>query len=151
MNALSPQNLPTPKEESWKYTNLPKAMPDGLVATPDAEEQEIVIHKNSGQTGGEIEDILFTGVSGTLHSPRLKIVLEEGAELTLVERHEGEGAYWKNMSTEIIIGANAKLRHIRLQEDDFDAVNTNLVQISLEKNAIYDVLNIYFIISKIII
>lgn len=138
MKALELNNLPTPKEESWKYTNLPKAVPANLVATPDAEEQEVVIHKNSGQTGGEIENILFTGVAGTLHSPRLKIVLEEGAELTLLERHEGEGAYWKNMSTEIIIGKNAKLHHIRLQEDGFEGVNTNLVSVSVEKDSVYD-------------
>ncbi|MCB1531392.1 MAG: Fe-S cluster assembly protein SufD [Alphaproteobacteria bacterium] len=142
MNALSPQNLPTPKDETWKYTNLPKALPADLVATPDVDEQEIVIHKNGGEVGGKTEDILFTGVAGTLHSPRLKLVLEEGAELTLVEYHTGEGAYWKNMTTSIIVGANAKLHHIRIQEDSDQGVNTNLVNIALAQDSVYDALTL---------
>ncbi len=113
---ISPDNLPTPKQENWKYTNLPKAVPDGLTRATD--EAEIVIHKNRGQTGGQIEDILFTGRDGLLHSPVLKVILEEGAELTLIERHEGSGAYWKNMKVEITLGANAKLHHYRIIEDE---------------------------------
>jgi hypothetical protein len=27
LTALSPQNLPTPVQEEWKYTNLPKSIP----------------------------------------------------------------------------------------------------------------------------
>lgn len=138
MKALSPQNLPTPKEETWKYTNISRALPPDLVATPDGGEQEVVIHKSGGQGGGKPEEILFTGEAGTLHSPRLKIVLEEGAEATIIERHNGEGSYWKNMSTEIVVGANATLHHIRLQEDGVEGVNTNMVSIALERDAVYD-------------
>ncbi len=138
MNALSPQNLPSPKEESWKYTNLPKAMPDGLIATPDADEQAIEIHIPKGEITKDVHDIAFAGVNGALHSPRLKITLEEGAELTILERHTGEGSYWKNMSTDIIVGANAKLHHIRLQEDSLEGINTNIVNVTLGKDAIYD-------------
>ncbi len=138
MNALSPDNLPSIKEETWKYTNISRALKPELLSTPDTEEPELVIHKTSGQTGGEIEDILFTGQAGILHSPRLKIVLEEGAELTIVERHEGAGSYWKNMVTDIQVGANARLHHIRIQDDSAEAVNTNMVNISLGRDAIYD-------------
>lgn len=138
MNALSPNNLPTIKEETWKYTNISRALNLDLLSTPSEEEAEIVIHRNSGQTGGENEDILFVGQDGVLHSPRLKVVLEEGAELTLIERHEGQGSYWKNMSTEIIIGPNAKLHHIRLQEDGTEGVNTNMVSVSVDRDGVYD-------------
>ena len=47
-----------------------------------------------------------------------------GAELTLIERHEGTGVYWKNMQVEIDIGANASFKHYRMIEDSHDAVVT---------------------------
>ncbi|GJL84641.1 MAG: hypothetical protein DHS20C02_04160 [Micavibrio sp.] len=130
---ISPDNLPTPKQEEWKYTNLPKAVPDGLTRAPD--EAEIVIHRNSGEVSGQAEDILFTARDRMLHSPVLKVILEEGAELTLIERHEGQGAYWKNMSVDITLGVNAKLHHYRIIEDE--SVVTLNTQISQEKDSSY--------------
>jgi Fe-S cluster assembly protein SufD len=134
--ALQVNNLPTPKEESWKYTNLPRALPEGL-RTAD-HDQTKVIHKIRGEVCVQLEDILFTGYAGVLAKPQLKIVLEEGAEMTLVEHHEGEGAYWKNMTTEITVGANARLHHIRIQKDSIESVNTNIVHITLDRDAVYD-------------
>ena len=130
---ISPENLPTPKQEEWKYTNLPKAIPEGLTRADD--DQNIVIHKNSGQTGGQVRDILFTGRDGFLHSPVLKVILDEGAELTLIERHEGQGAYWKNMSVEISLAANAKLHHYRMIEDK--SVATIQTKITQDRDSSY--------------
>ncbi len=135
ITALKYDDLPTPKVEEWKYTNLPRALPEGL---KPSETQEIVIHKNRGEVCEQAEDILLTGEAGVLHTPRLKIVLEEGAELTLLERHDGVGAYWKNMVTEIEVCANAKLTHIRLVEDTLEAVNTNMVHITVAQDANYN-------------
>ena len=135
MKALKLDNLPTPKEETWKYTNLPRAVSDDL---KPAAPNEVVIHRNGGQTGGEAEDILFTGVGGELQTPVLKVKLEEGAELLLLERHDGDGAYWKNMLTEIEVGANARLTHIRLVQDGAEGVNTNMVQIHQAQDSLYN-------------
>jgi Fe-S cluster assembly protein SufD len=133
---LKIENLPTPADERWKYTNLPRALPEGLKSAEV--EQAIVIHKNRGQVCVQPEDILLTGYHGIHARPRLKVVLEEGASLTLIERHNGEGAYWKNMVTEIEIGANANLQHIRLQGDSLEALNTNMVRIALGRDAVYN-------------
>lgn len=132
--ALKPDDLPTPKNEDWKYTNLSRALGD-LKNIPAQDVREILIHKTSGEVCEQIEDILWTGVEGQHQNLRLKIVLEEGAHLTLIERHEGNGDYWKNMSTEITLGANARLNHIRIQEDSVDAVQTNMVHITMERDA----------------
>jgi Fe-S cluster assembly scaffold protein SufB len=75
-------------------------------------------------------ELLWTGRDGTLQAPVLKVVLEEGADLTLIERHDGKGSYWKNMTTEIIVGPNAKFNHIRIQNDDANAVHTNMVRVT---------------------
>ena len=135
MKALQLDNLPTPKVEEWKYTNLSKSIPDNLKSV---DEEEIVIHIKRGQKSGKAEDILFTGMDKTLHTPRLKVIVEEGAELTLIERHDGQGAYWKNMATAITLEANARLHHIRLQEDDKEAVQTNMVHVTMDRDSHYD-------------
>lgn len=134
MQALKSDNLPTPKVEEWKYTNLPRALGDLAMRAPEAV-QDIVIHKKRGQICEQVEEILWTGVDGQHQTPRLKIILEEGAQATVVERHTGQGAYWKNMVTEITLGANARLNHIRVQGDSTDAVQTNMVSITMEKDS----------------
>jgi Fe-S cluster assembly protein SufD len=135
MKALAINNLPTPANETWKYTNLPRAVPVGL---SPVQPEEHVIHRNGGQVGGEAVELLWTGMDGKLQAPVLKVILEEGAELTLIERHDGKGAYWKNMVTEISVGANAKFHHIRIVEDSVEAVHTNMVRVTIGRDAIYD-------------
>lgn len=133
--ALQPQNLPTPVQEEWKYTNLPRAVPKGLIS---AAPEEKVIHIARGQKRGETVDVLWTGRDNMLHAPVLKITLDEGAEATVIERHDGNGAYWKNMATEIVLGPNARLYHVRLQQDGAESVHTNIATVTLERDAHYD-------------
>lgn len=132
---LNRENLPTQKVEEWKYTNLSRALGESLLAATPEKAQEILIHKTRGQIGEQPEEIVWTGVDGMHHQPRLKIVLEEGAQATIIERHDGQGAYWKNMSTEIVLGANARLNHVRIQTDTMDAVQTNMVHITMDRDA----------------
>lgn len=134
LQALNPDALPTPKDEVWKYTNLPRAVPKGLAIATDKE--EIIIHVPRGETMEK--EIVFTGRDGVLHMPVLKIIVEEGASCTVTERHDGGGAYWKNMVTEIEIAKNARLTHVRLQEDSGEAVHTNMVQMDLARDAVYN-------------
>ncbi|MCB1783092.1 MAG: Fe-S cluster assembly protein SufD [Alphaproteobacteria bacterium] len=134
---LDVQNLPSPTEERWKYTNLPRAVGDVASYAVEAP-REIVIHKNSGWTGGNLEEIVWTGVDGALQNPRLKIVLEEGAQLTLIERHNGAGRYWKNMASEIELGRGAVLNHVRLQEDGSEGVLTDMAHLSMGRDSVYN-------------
>ncbi|MCB9981634.1 MAG: Fe-S cluster assembly protein SufD [Rhodospirillales bacterium] len=125
-----------PKDEAWKYTNLGRTLPANLVLADQP--QEVVIHKNRGEVCEQPEDILFTGIDGQHSQPRLKIVLEQGAQATIIERHEGEGAYWKNMVTEIELGRGAHLHHIRIQNDAPEAVHTNMVSFKVARDALYN-------------
>lgn len=132
--ALDYKNLPTPKEEAWKYTNLPRAL--GKLAHVSEEiVKDQVIHIRRGQVCGQNEDIMWIGTDQSYHALNLQVILEEGAELTLIERHEGQGAYWKNMTTEIKLGPNARLNHIRIQNDSIDAVQTNMVHITMAQDS----------------
>lgn len=135
VKTLDRENLPTQKVEEWKYTNLSRALGENLLAATPEEPQEVVIHIPRGQISEQAENIVWTGVDGTHHQPRLKIVLEDGAQATVIEKHDGQGAYWKNMSTEIVLGANARLNHVRIQTDSMDGVQTNMVHITMERDA----------------
>jgi len=134
--ALEINNLPTPQEETWKYTNLPRAIPANLNTADENHDIEITVAK--GEVVTAPREIIFTGEDGQHHKPRLNITVEQGGELTLIETHDGDGAYWKNMVTTITLGDNAKLKHYRLQGDSADAVQTNMVHIAMGRDANYD-------------
>jgi len=64
--------------------------------------------------------------------PRILIVLEEGAQVKVVESHtslagspnpEGSTAYFTNVVDEVHLGANAILEHIKFQNEDASAVH----------------------------
>ncbi len=133
--ALKMDDLPTPKLEEWKYTNLQRAMPKNLAPL---EGVQVDIHKTRGQICEHVEEIVFTGEQGAEQNPRLSITLEEGAQLTIIERHDGQGAYWKNMLTTIKIAKNARLHHVRLCQDSEEAIHTNMVHIEMHKDSCYN-------------
>ena len=133
--ALQPDNLPTPKQETWKYTNLARAVPNDLTAQDLREE---VIHIKQGETCEQAVDIVWTGVHGSIQETKLSITLEDNAQLTLIETHDGVGKYWKNAITNITLGKNARLNHIRVCEDTFEAINTNMVKLTTERDAVYN-------------
>jgi Fe-S cluster assembly protein SufD len=140
LKALDIHNLPTPKEEHWKYTNLPAAIPRGLKLVTTAREE--VIHIKHGQVCEQLKDIQWTGADNQHLQPRLQIILEDNAMLRLFERHTGQGSYWKNMVTHITLGENARLIHYRLQDDAAEAVHTNMVSINLSRSATYEAFSI---------
>ncbi|MFP4097678.1 MAG: Fe-S cluster assembly protein SufD [Alphaproteobacteria bacterium] len=130
--------LPTPSQEEWKYTNLQRVLEGGLLEASAQAPEEIVIHKKRGEVSQKAEEIVWIGSNGFHHQPRLKIVLEDGAQATVIERHEGQGAYWKNMGTEIVLGKNARLHHVRVQQDSLEAVQTNMVHIAMGRDSYLD-------------
>ena len=140
LTAIQPDQLPTPREESWKYTNLPRAVPDGL--TRDENTADVSIHLKKGEIREAPELIECVGTDGTMQVAQVSIKLEQGAELTVVERHTGQGEYWKNRITQIEIGKNAKLTHYRIQDDSKQALNTNMVHITMDRDATYDSVNL---------
>ena len=135
--AIQPDNLPTPALETWKYTNLPraiKALPDDLTYSGD----EITIHLKKNEVREEPIEISLTGEQGAYYQDHLKIILEEGAQATIIERHDGDGEYWKNRTTDITVGANSTLHHICVQQDSAQAVNTNVAHVKTEKDSNYN-------------
>ena len=135
LRVLDRAALPSVKEEQWQYTNLERALGEALLGAPPEAPHQVLIHKSSGELCEKAEDVVWIGEDKTHHQLRLKIVLEEGAQVTVIERHEGKGAYWKNMGTEIVLKANARLNHIRIQDDSSDAIQTNMVHVTMDKDS----------------
>ncbi|MDB5299721.1 MAG: FeS assembly protein SufD [Phycisphaerales bacterium] len=69
--------------------------------------------------------------------PRVLIVAEEGAQATVVESYVGggQGGYFTNAVTEIVVGANARLDHCKLQQENIEAFHVATMQVQLAKDA----------------
>jgi Fe-S cluster assembly protein SufD len=70
--------------------------------------------------------------------PRNSVKLGKNAEMTLVERHVGQGTYLANSVGEIDIHDGSTFHHYRLQNDDIAATNLSHTFVKVGANAVYD-------------
>ena len=80
------------------------------------------------------------GTALSVH-PRTLVVAEEGAEATVIETFAGSGeaGYWTNAVTEIRVGANARIRHVKRQSEALTGFHTAVTQARLDRDARYGV------------
>ena len=71
--------------------------------------------------------------------PRNLIILEQGSEMHVVESHHSldQNVYLSNNATEIIVGENAALEHIRLQDGSKSAYHFSATQVKVARDARY--------------
>lgn len=91
--------------------------------------------------------LLFVTVPGeppVLTHPRTLVVVGEGAQATLVESYlgVGEGIYFSNAVTEIVVGDNAVVEHYRLQQENDQAFHVATVQACLNRSSNFSSHNI---------
>jgi Fe-S cluster assembly protein SufD len=166
------KDIPTTKQEKWKFSNLPGALknlelvpadavwdmtgafdyiePDakwpgqaesepslsGLNAAFPSEVLALRIPK--GKQVIQPIHLTLEGHEGQLLTSRLVIDVEEGADVVVIEHHKGLETYWKNCATEISVEANARLLHYRIIEDDPFAVNTQVANVSVRRDGVYE-------------
>lgn len=159
MNALD--HIPTTKSERWKYTNLPRVLKD-LNLTPanlgwgkdvallNAEAPGALQYKDTQlwdlntqntqdvRVVNSSDDITIAAHDGQMVSPRLVIHVKEGDHITVIERQTGVGAYWKNQVTQIVVGKNAKITHIRIYDESDRGVNTGFTHVTTARDATYE-------------
>jgi Fe-S cluster assembly protein SufD len=70
--------------------------------------------------------------------PRLLVVLEAEAELTLVEEHAGEGTYLSAPVVEVLVHAGARLRHERIQRESQEAFHLATLGARVERGGRYE-------------
>ncbi|GBR48104.1 Fe-S cluster assembly protein SufD [Neokomagataea thailandica] len=76
-----------------------------------------------------------TDVSAHLHH---RIVLEDGASLTLYEVNAGEGRYLTNPRLSIKVGRGARLQHVKIQRDSADAFHLAFVSAKVSGEGVYN-------------
>lgn len=153
--------FPTTKDERWKYTQLSRALKGLDVSTATlgwGKDVTLLSPKAPGAaqykdtqlwdfntdrtqdvkfvSGSEEIDVVAQ--SGQLLSPRIIMQVRDGQEITLIERQSGKGAYWKNQVVQIVIGKNAKLRHIRLIDEAEGGVNTAFTHVKIGRDGTYE-------------
>lgn len=162
---LMPEKIPDTKLERWKYTNLRRALKDKTLAEASLGWSDNVALINPNPPGAAqyqdmmlwdlntqaTRDIKFIGASGgiAVHaqdgqylSPRLIIHVKAGEDITVIERQNGQGTYWKNSVTQIIIEKNARLRHYRFIDEAEGGVYTHATHITIARDAHYEGLNV---------
>jgi len=134
--------------ESWKYSNINAALKKLDVSeTPCAWEMSgayeflhgdntIIIPKN--KSVARPIDLRLVAKNAEQLTSRLIITVEEGAEVTFIERQSGEGEYWKNIDMVINVAQNAKLNHYRFCEEDPFCVVTERTNVTLGRDARYN-------------
>jgi Fe-S cluster assembly protein SufD len=70
---------------------------------------------------------------------RVIVMAGAGSEAMLIESHvgQGEGAYWTTPVTDIALEAEARLRHVKFQDEGPDAIHLGLSEARLERGASY--------------
>ncbi len=150
--------LPGRRDEAWRYSDLrgvlraiPEASPDAprpQTTAPlgelEADHEILVVNGRSATTtfraaAGQATILRLRIVSRadhTLHQCVLNIELEPGADLTVIETHEGDGlAYVSNLSLAISLGEGARLERIVLLDEPADAISISYSEIDLKPGA----------------
>lgn len=82
--------------------------------------------------------INWIGQNGALQAEAIDIHVEDSADVTIIEHQSGKGSYWKNLSSNIVIGKNARVRHYRFVQDDTQSVETLIANVHIDRDAVYE-------------
>ena len=121
--------LARPERESLAALNTMLAQDGAVITVP------------TGHDGGTL--LLVSLASGTAarpvaFHPRHVLRLEAGARLTVIEVAAGEGVYLHNPVSEITVGKDAHLAHIRLQDESHDAFHLATIYADVAGGGTYD-------------
>jgi Fe-S cluster assembly protein SufD len=83
--------------------------------------------------------LLFVDTGGktpTVSHPRILIVAEDNAEVTIVQSFVGAGGvHWANSVTEVVAGQDSRVDLNRLQRETPDSFHVSTLQVHLDRNA----------------
>ena len=87
------------------------------------------VHIPKNTTVDEPVWIDFTAIPERAAHPRNLIVVGAGSQVRIVERYSGAGRYFTNAVTEIVIGENAIVEHVKLEEESLDSFHVATIQV----------------------
>jgi Fe-S cluster assembly protein SufD len=86
----------------------------------------------------------FTAVPGRTTHPRNLIVVDANSQVRIVERYRGSGRYFTNAVTEIVVGENSMVEHVKLEEESLESFHVATIQVSQSRNSNFKSQNISF-------
>ncbi len=84
----------------------------------------------------------FTAIPDRTTHPRNLIVVGAGSQVQIIEKYTGRGPYFTNAVTEIVVGENAIVEHVKLQEESADAFHVATIQVHQARNSVFKSHNI---------
>lgn len=114
---------------------------NGLVALNTAFMMDgyVLIVDDAAKVDPTIE-VIFAGDGGrgpvALH-PRNLIIMGRDSAATIIETHLGDGVYWTNPLTDVVMGVRASLRRYKVQQDSNEAFHLAQDQVSLAAGTHY--------------
>jgi Fe-S cluster assembly protein SufD len=99
-----------------------------------------LVHIARDAVAGPVHLLFVSTQADVAVHPRVLVVAEAGSDATLVEDYVAlhEGAYWVNGVTEVSVGANARVRHIRLQRESRAAFHIATCAARVDRDARYE-------------
>jgi Fe-S cluster assembly protein SufD len=84
--------------------------------------------------------VMFVTVPGAepaMTHPRLLVVAGRDSQATVLETHVamGEGIYFTNAVTELVVGENARIDHVKIQQENESAYHVATIQAFQERNS----------------
>ena len=113
---------------------------DGLAALNTAMMRDgLVLILDDGAALEKPVHLLFHASNATAVHPRNLVLAGAGSRATVIETYTGAAtaAYWTNAVSEISLGANAEIEHVRLQREGGEAYHVGLTRARLARDARY--------------
>lgn len=108
----------------------------------------VLIHiKKNSKVEKPIQLIYYTSTeNNSFITPRNLFIAGSGSEAKILETYAGkyDSIYFTNSITEVILEENAKLEHIRMQDESLKAFHISTVEVDLERSSNYANYNITF-------
>jgi Fe-S cluster assembly protein SufD len=140
LNGVFSENLSSavPYARGFEAVAEASAEPLALINAAHAQ-QGITLEIPAGVDAGTVLLISQAGGAAPFaFHPRHRITLGAGARLTIIEIAKGEGVYWHNPVTDIVLQDGAKLEHVRLQDESREAFNLTTIRAQIAENAAYE-------------
>lgn len=86
----------------------------------------------------------FTAIPDRATHPRNLIIVDANSQVRIVERYRGNGNYFTNSVTEIVVGENSIVEHVKLEEESLEAFHVATIQVLQARNSNFKSHNISF-------
>jgi Fe-S cluster assembly protein SufD len=86
----------------------------------------------------------YTAVPERTTHPRNLIIVDANSQVRVIERYRGNGRYFTNAVTEIVVGENSVVEHVKLEQESAESFHIATIQVQQSANSNFKSHNISF-------